>query len=580
MKMKQLIIFILIFSFASIVEAQVKGGSILNMEELKQMQGENLLEKSMTQQKESLPVGNIVNPDTYYVGPGDIFLIYAAPQFPVPQPIIVSPTNVLMIPRIGEVAIDNKTLSELNDTLQTIFSAINPDSKVQLSLYQSRICLVNIQGNVLFPSTYTLPGSYKISTAILFANQIQTTQIPIMQVPALMKLQENEREKDKLFSESGIAARKFYSRRNIRVLHKDGSSTEVDLEKAIALKDDKYDPHLREGDVIIVPFERDNFAKISISGAVHRPVVLPYKTGDKASYLLSFAYGPSENADLNNIYLNLPQSNRNIKLGVNDNWELITADYDLEPGSTIIVGYKPQPEYNLSGVVSVQGEVNQPGIFLINEGKTKVTDVLKSAGGIKNTAYLPLARIVRRDDNQTSAIDPRRETFEIYQYSNLVLEDTVRYFIDMQYKKPIVSIDFKKLLIDSDFSEDAQLRDGDMIVFPANPRKVYVFGQVNKPGYVEYVEGQSMDWYVQKAGNYGQNADIKRASVIRGSNYIWIDGSIKGTVVYAGDMVYVPSPPAFPPSERQARYAFYSSVVGAFLGALGLVLTIVNISKK
>ncbi len=573
--MKKRLILLIFYVSINVCFSQVKGLSSTENNELMQLDIENQIGMDNQIKMDGLPVGNTVDPNFYQVGPGDILTLQSLP--PISNKSLhylqVTPDLSLILPRYGKIDLKGLTLSETESKISEIYKGMNSKFNVSLSLKQSRNCLVTIRGNVIFPSTYTLPSAYRVSTSVLFANQIQKSQVPIQQMEALLQIKEKQRETERLFSESGISSNSVYWTRNITILHYDGTSSYVDLEKASALNSPEYDPYVKEGDQIIVPFEKDNYSRLSISGAVNRPALVPFKTGDKASLLLKFGFGPTERADLENIYLNLPASNRKIKLKTDKNLNLLSEDIDLEAGSTIVIGQIPEEKYVTPGVVSVKGEVKQPGNYLIQNGITRLRDIIENAGGFSKDAYLPLAQIIRRENNQTSIIDPRRETYEVLQYSDLTMDDTVRYFIDMKYKQPLVSVDFDDCFIKGQEEDNVLLQDGDVITIPSNPGKVFVFGQVNSPGYVEFSEGKTMDWYIERAGGAAQGSQKYRARIIRSRTNVWIEGDEK-TFVYAGDRVYIPRIPDEPTQLKLQRYSLIAGVVSTLFGVINILFII------
>lgn len=566
---KILILIFFILSFFNL-QAQMKGLGGLQELELMQQELDNQMQPDMMSQGEQIPVGNPIDPDFYFPGAGDILSFQSLPIINKEKFLTISPEKTIFLPRIGEIKIKGMTLTQVKDTLSKIFAERNPNAITSVSLKRARNCLVKISGNVMFPSTYALPSTYKVSTAITAANFKSASQIPIPQYTSMMMLQDKMRESEKLFSESGIPSLRTYFSRNIKVNHLDGTTSLVDIELARILNDESLDPYINESDEIIVPFEQSHFSKIIISGEVTRPVVLPYKSGDKASYLLKFGYGFSDNANLDDIYLYLSGKDK-LKLNVDKDMNLLSKDINLEAGAMIIVG-KTQPDISSekTGVISIKGEVNKPGVYPIVIGETSLKDIIQSAGGITEDAYLPLAKVIRRSDFQQSIIDPKKELNEKFKQSTLVLEDSTRFIYDILYKEQNLSVDFQAIMNDQ---ERITLSDGDIIIIPENPKRVYVFGQVVNPGFVEFVKGKTMTWYIERAGGFAEGADEERASIIRAANNTWINGYNEETYVFAGDEIYVPNPPSYPPSVEQQKYSLYISLIGAFVGVVGLAFS-------
>lgn len=421
----------------------------------------------------------------------------------------------------------------------------------------------------------------KISSVLKLANQPQNNggQVNSDELRALRKLQEFS---NKYEGASGISASsgrlQTYALRNVVIKHNDGTTTVADIERSLSTGEPMFNIHLREGDEIFVPFEPRSYSTISIAGGVRRAGVFAFKKGDKASLLLKFGYGLSETGDPDRVFLVQPDGERR-NLRVDSNLNLLEPDIALAPGSTIVVGENVIPQAQQQGVVAVSGAVRNPGTFTIEPNGTKLKDVIEQAGGFTGDAYLPLAYILRREPTQALSVDERSALFEKFQYSNLTLEDTVRYLFDMSYRRPIVSADFVSAFEKNSEKDNVILENGDVIVIPNNPKRVYIFGQVNQPGYIAYTPGKSMQWYIDQAGGYASGAEPERARIIRGRTNVWEEDA-PGVTVNAGDEIYVPRPPDVSKSlELQSQGIWASLISTAVFGIIGVVNIIIRLNE-
>ncbi len=572
--MNKLILIIIILNLVSI-KAQVAGGNVIDTKDLLQVDLGSQIDNDKLLKNDAMPIGNMIDPNFYYVGSEDILSIQVIPSMPNPKLMYVSPDGSVLIPRLGVLNIKGMTLAQAKDTITKLIIKSNPNAQVFLTLRDTRRCLVNIKGNVFAPTIYTLPAAYQVSTAISFANRFSTKEssMSVVYMESVLKIREKKKDQEKLFSNSGLPVESEYWRRNVQLLRNDGTSQIIDLEKAVINNDPSLDPYIREGDVIVVPFEKDIYPLISVTGSVVRPIILPYKKGDKVSELIKYGYGFTDDADLNNIILLQPISGKRIKIEVDKNHNYVGQDFELEPGAKLIVGTIQdfhQPKY---GTVSVLGYVNKPGTYLIELNKTKVREIIDQAGGFTEEAYLPLARIYRRQEINSTLIDPRKEIFETMQYSDLKSDDTTRFFIDIQYKKPIVAADFNQLYNNNSEKDNVLLQDGDIISVPSSPGYVEVMGQVKNPGIVEFSEGKNMLWYINRAGGFAEGSEDFRARIVRGRTNVWIEGD-QNTIVNAGDRIYVPRVPDEPTTVKLQRYTVYASIIATISGLLNLIYLI------
>ncbi len=577
--MKNILIILFLISGLSITFAQETPFS-MSTEKLMQNDMMNQMNRSQLLEGKTVLMGNTVEPDHYYLGPGDILSYQNLANSTTQEMITVTPENTIYVPRTGVISVKNMTLAEARDSVYSLVKRKNENAVVFISLYKPRTIMFSIKGNVLVPGTYTIPASFKISSAINMANQYNNgDKISNEMSMFFMNYDEKMRNIQKSYAGTGISPLSSYSTRNILVIHGDGTSQIADLEKSKALNNTDFDPYLREGDEITIPFSNKEFDVISISGAVFRPAVVSFKNGDKASLLLKMGYGLRDDADTDNIKLIIPGDfgdKNEFNLKVDRKMDLIGKDYNLVPGSTIIVGRKKKRTNQTQGIVSIIGNVNKEGSYLIKPDRTKLTEVINMAGGFTNEAYLPQAYILRRDVNELGLEDERRRVWNEFKFSDLTMEDTLRYFIQQWNRKPFVSCDFVKLFKDGDSTQNIELQGGDIIVIPSNPMVVYVYGLVNNPGYVPYEPGKDMYWYIERAGGFAEGADDGRSRIIRGRNRVWIEGS-DDVPVYAGDEIFVPAPPDLPPASELAKYSAYASM---FATATVIFNIVVNLLTK
>jgi protein involved in polysaccharide export with SLBB domain len=198
--------------------------------------------------------------------------------------------------------------------------------------------------------------------------------------------------------------------------------------------------------------------------------------------------------------------------------------------------------------------VHSPGAYAITSGVTRLADLVKRAGGLTGEAYLPLSTVERRPVKSFSAHASEAEIMRNFQYTTLTPEDTLRYKLDESMRRPFVACDFTAALENASESDNVRLQDGDVVTLAANPRNIFVFGQVNKPGFIEaaHLEGQDKfaDWYVRAAGGFAPNADTSRVRIIKGRNRLWVEpftvnaaGRKEYARLEAGDQIYVPRIP-------------------------------------
>lgn len=523
-------------------------------------------------------VGDIIEPDYYYLGPGDVLAYINFSEGGVQQFLTVSPEMSLFVPRAGEISIKGLNLTQAKELALKKIREIQKDAVISLSIYKARRVLFSVEGNFLYPGSYSLPASFRVSTALsAIENMAKDSEKQAQIMINLERNADKNRRMQEQLSGSGFGTNANFNSRNIIIVRNDGKTESVDIEKSRVSGEVKYNPYIRENDKIILPFPKGNEVYISVSGGVNLPSQIPYKKGDKVSELINMAGGLSENADYDNIQLVCNNDIRTVSFDANTN---TCSSEEIATGCGIIVGLTEAVagiQTNNSEFVSVQGEVKKPGIYKLQEGM-KLKDVIEMAGGFTEEAYLPLANVIRPDKNlNNSKFDD--EYIDFFKRSSLTMDDSSRTKMIFQHTLPIVSCNISDLYVNNSESDNIPLQNGDIVRIPKNPKSVYVSGYVRNPGYVAYEPGKNMDWYIAKAGGITDDGVKKRARIIRGNSKVWLKGD-DDEFVYAGDQIYVPTEPDHPAG---AEYQFYNLIISSIwmlTTVAGFVLPLLKKDEK
>lgn len=522
---------------------------------------------------DQIPTDDVVDPTQYRLGPGDVLAYQTTGLDLTEKLLVVTPENMVLIERMGALSVADMTLEQFRAKLQELFRQRSANLDVTVSLRRPRLIYVSLSGAVAYPGTYTVPASMRVST---FLN--------VTRHPWTLTRDGSSAEMARAAGSGGLAAKSSevtrmdvqaygpYASRNIFIRHRKGSST-ADLARARA-GDASSDPHLREGDEVIVPIEDPTSPLISISGAVAQSAALVYKPGDKLSVLLASCAGLTSDADPSKVVIVHPDASAPQTVSLDASMAVQGGDVALKPGSMVIVERKGLAgERTQQGVVQVFGEVSRPGAVIITPGQTRLSAVIEQSGGATSRAALGLSYVVRPEKLPPTLAQMRDEANRSFQYSDLKLEDTTRYNYDQKYKVPYVSCDVATALKNPNSLDDPPLMSGDVVVLVANPERVYVYGQVNRPGYVPFSPNKRIEWYIERAGGYATGSEKDRARIIRGRSRVWVQDDDNVTV-QAGDEVYVPRPPDVPIGTEIQTFSVIASIVTSLAV---LAITVINV---
>ena len=190
-------------------------------------------------------------------------------------------------------------------------------------------------------------------------------------------------------------------------------------------------------------------------------------------------------------------------------------------------------------------------------------------GGPTPLAALNGASLVRKGLDRD-----RRDAERLVEMRGMVvLADTtyLRQENEYRYDGERVDVDFVRLVLQHDSTQDVPVLPGDRLVVPRKVGSVYVFGQVTNPSHVALAEGRSASYYVQRAGGYTDRARATDMVVIKRGSRQWLDPG--STTVEDGDAIWVPK-------ERDRDFSYYLGVAGQFASILTTAITIVLLARK
>jgi protein involved in polysaccharide export with SLBB domain len=497
-------------------------------------------------QTTTIPQGSValestVDPDRYYVGPSDVISVNIWMSPPLSFSLPVTPEGTLIIPTIGEVKVANLPLSKVKELVVSEGRKKYQHVEITATLLRPRQVIVTVMGRVLNPAVYTLNGVDRVSRAVDYANTLKRAQ-----------------------TDDDLAIlKKDMSTRNITVRHRDGTEQRVDIPKYLATHDGKWNPYLREGDVVLVPRRPEMKFTFAVYGQVYAPGRYEIVEGDKLSDAMEISQGITALGIADHfIFSRLGDDgrtmvNRTISVG---NWrDGIPEDFLLQPGDRIIVQRKSDLREDFN--VDIKGEVVYPGTYPVTKDRTKLTEVIRMAGGFSEHAALGMAYVLRR----TVPIESRDELHLLDLRGLPSDDDSLGYGLatELRLTHEEVRTDFIKLFVKGDSAEDIILHAEDQVVIPSTEKTVYVFGQVTSPGHVPVVEGKDVSFYIQRAGGFADHANGGGVKVIKGKTRQWLNPG--DTKVEEGDYIWVPSEPNHP-------FSYYMTVASQAVSVLSVII--------
>jgi protein involved in polysaccharide export with SLBB domain len=432
--------------------------------------------------------------DAYVLGPGDALVLILTGAVEDAQTLEVTRAGFVVIPRVGQIYVNNVTLGQLRDVLydrlSRVYSGVSrsPDAKTKflITVANVRMLTVRVVGEVGRPGSYQVPATGSVLTA--------------------------------LYQAGGLTERAGFRRLEVRR----GVDTvgTVDLYDYLTRGITPTGVHLSSGDVIFVPVQG---ARVKLTGEVKRPAIYESKPGEGLAELVRVAGGltPEAATGAATIHRILPPDERRelararTVLTVNLGKVLArdTAAVPLAPGDSITIYPFLAARRN---AVTIRGAVAVPGTYRVDPGM-RLSDLIGLAGGLREDTYTGRAQVLRtQPDSSRSMIGVAVPLAGGEGDGNpeLAERDEVTVFAR------------------SDFRPD---------------RYVAVWGAVRKPGYLSYADSMTARDAVLLAGGLREEASLDSIQVSRFRGGVEGGDSLQTVFTVPLDASFVVGQPSYPP---------------------------------
>ena len=286
---------------------------------------------------------NLATPQNYRLGAGDEVNvdIWGASQQSISE--TISPDGTINIEGYGIVQLGGLSVQQAKQRLRTLLGPRYQDSRIDLTLGQTRTINISIIGEVKTPGTYTMSAFATVYNALYMAggpNEIGTL-------------------------------------RNVQVFRDGKLLSKVDVYDFLLNGKLTGDVRLQDNDIITVsPYE----SLVCIAGKVKRPMYYEMKNTESAATLLKYAGGFTGDAYTKAVRINRKAGNQYSVFSV--------GEFDLN-------GFKLMDEDSVSvdstlnryqNMVEVKGGVFRPGMYQVGGNISTVKSLIEAAAGLKEEA--------------------------------------------------------------------------------------------------------------------------------------------------------------------------------------------------
>ena len=335
----------------------------------------------------------------------------------------------------------------------------------------------------------------------------------------------------------GLREEAFTARAVMHRMKKDRTLEVVPVDVEGILDGKVADVPLKPNDVLFIPTKQEMMEEqtITIHGEVNYPGIYKYASNETLEDFVLQAGGLKNSAST--VKVDVARRVMNPTALTNDSISAYTYSFALKDGFVIDgtpgfhlmpfdeVYVRKSPGFSKQQNVVVDGEVMFSGTYTLQRKNTRLSDVIKAAGGINDRGYAAGATLVRKiNESERKRLEAARK-MALEQYEQVAAEEAAKTgkSVDITNSERIkkfqiedtysVGIELDKAIANPGSDADIVLREGDRIVVPQYTGTVKINGEVMYPNTVGFVKGKKASYYIDQAGGFNNKAK-------RGQTYI------------------------------------------------------------
>lgn len=335
----------------------------------------------------------------------------------------------------------------------------------------------------------------------------------------------------------GLREEAFTARAVMHRMKKDRTLEIVPVDVEGILDGTVPDIPIQNNDVLFIPTKQEMMEEqtITIHGEVQYPGIYRYADNETLEDFVLQAGGLKQTAST--VKVDVSRRIVNPKALTTDSVIARTYTFALKDGFVIdgTPGFKlmpfdevyvrKSPGYYKQQNVVVEGEVMFSGTYTLSKKNQRLSDLIKSAGGVNDRGYIAGARLERKANESERArmeavlkkAKEEAEQMEIEaakENKKIDLKDSekIKKFEIPEFYS--VGIELDKALANPGCDADIVLREGDKIIVPQYNGTVKINGAVMYPNTVGFQKGKKAKYYINQAGGFSEKAKKSQTYIV------------------------------------------------------------------
>lgn len=335
----------------------------------------------------------------------------------------------------------------------------------------------------------------------------------------------------------GLREEAFTARAVMHRMKKDRTLEVVPVDVEGILDGTVPDIPIQNNDVLFIPTKQEMMEEqtITIHGEVQYPGIYRYADNETLEDFVLQAGGLKQTAST--VKVDVSRRIVNPKALTTDSVIARTYTFALKDGFVIdgTPGFKlmpfdevyvrKSPGYYKQQNVVVEGEVMFSGTYTLSKKNQRLSDLIKSAGGVNDRGYIAGAHLERKvNESERARMEAvlKKAKEEAEQMEIEAAKENKK--IDLKDSEKIkkfeipefysVGIELDKALANPGCDADIVLREGDKIIVPQYNGTVKINGAVMYPNTVGFQKGKKAKYYINQTGGFSEKAKKSQTYIV------------------------------------------------------------------
>lgn len=295
------------------------------------------------------PLDRSINPETYIIGPGDVFMVQLISDKTVTYHLQVSISGKLTIPGIGQADLEDKDLNSAINAIRTVCKNSRTNMDVNVNLVNVKKIKVSVYGAVENPGMVILPASSRLNEYLAKARLLHLAKDHDIRIRSL--------------SDTSV----------------------INIYNYYLKGDTESNPYIKAGESIFIPFADASTECVEVYGPVLTKTLVPIVPGETLLDFYQRKIRFSDITDFSAVTITRENNEDFYKTIQNEEFQ----DYILQPGDIL--------EFSRLKQIQVNGYVNRPGTYDYIPDHS-VYDYIAMAGGVNRQGSDNKVMIIRGKD--------------------------------------------------------------------------------------------------------------------------------------------------------------------------------------